>query len=473
MISALGRRAAGLVRQISVWRLRPAPVNLEIYRQPGKEDELEVLVESIKKNGVMSPLLVSGDFYIISGHRRIEAAIEAGVYKVPCIIRRGIKYPSDEFTKLLVEANRQREKTLAEIAAEHVVTKSKDDAIAALSSVRAKRMDEVEMDTLDAYETTDGQKRRSISGVKEPMAEAIIQTLEELSDFLPVTLRQLHYRLLNNPPLRNSKKPGSIYRNDRQSYQDLSDLVTRLRAERRIKNSAMIDHTRETYLTPCRRSAAVYVRQQQEYLLRGYWRDLLQSQPMHLEIIAEKNTVLSTLQPVADQFTVPLTILRGYPSFSMVAAIYERIAAASREGKKETRLIAVTDHDPEGEDICRAVERILCRDFSVQFSFVHTIKAALTTEQIIEHGLPENQTVKESSSRAKGYLDNHGCHTWELEALHPQQLQQIVVQAVKQSLDVDAFNAELEKEKEEAVELDAMRQRMLAAMASGLPGGAM
>jgi hypothetical protein len=34
-------------------------------------------------------------------------------------------------------------------------------------------------------------------------------------------------------------------------------------------------------------------------------------------------------------------------------------------------------------------------------------------------------------------------------------------------LDVETFNAELEKEKEEAVELDAMRQRMLAAMGGG------
>lgn len=454
----------GLVRHLSAWKIIPAPINSNIYRQPGADDGLEELVESIEKRGIMTPLTVSEDLHIISGHRRREAAIRAQIAKIPCIVREGIFYPSKEFSDLLVEANTQREKTLKEIAAEHVVLKSGEEAAVALYSARAKKLSDVWMQPLDAYENGAGCKRRVISEAKAPMAAAVTNCLEELEKYLPVTLRQLHYRLLNEPPLRHAKKPGSTYRNDRQSYQDLSDLVTRLRALGVIKRSAMIDHTRETYRTPCSRSAGDYIKRQQEYLLKGYWRDLMQSQPLHIEIIAEKNTVLSTLRPIADQFTVPLSILRGYPSFSMVADIHDRIAAARREGKRETRLIAVTDHDPEGEDICRAVERILCRDFSIRAGSMHTIKAALTMDQIKEHDLPENQTVKTSSSRAKGYVDNHGRHTWELEALHPQQLQQLVYTAIESSLDVDAFNAELKKEKDEAVELDAMRQRMLAVM---------
>ena len=458
---------AGLVRQVSVSRIIPAPINSDIYRQPGAQDGLHALVESIKKNGIMTPLTVSEDLRIISGHRRREAAIQAHVTKIPCIVRKGIRYPSDQFTKLLVEANTQREKTLAEIAAESVVLKSGEEAAAALYSARAKKLDDVWMEPLDAYQNGAGCERKMISEAKTPMAAAVINCLEELENYLPVTLRQLHYRLLNNPPLRHAKKPDSTYRNDRQSYQDLSDLVTRLRALGIIKRSAMIDHTRETHRTPCRRSAGDYVRQQQEYLLRSYWRDLMQGQPLHIEIIAEKNTVLSTLKPIADQFTVPLTILRGYPSFSMVADIHDRIVAAKREGKRGTRLIAVTDHDPEGEDICRAVERILCRDFSAAAASIHTIKAALTMDQIDKNNLPANQTVKAASSRAKGYVDNHGSNTWELEALHPQELQQLVYTAIESSLDVETFNAELEKEKDEAKELDAMRQRMLAVMGAG------
>jgi ParB-like nuclease domain len=457
---------AGLVRQVSISKIIPAPINSDIYREPGAEDGLENLVESIKKNGILTPLTVSEDFRIISGHRRRQAGQVAGLKTLPCIVRRGVKIGTEKFNKLLVEANTQREKTLAEIAAESVVLKSTEEAAAALYSARAKKLDDVWMEPLDAYENSSGEKRREISDAKQEMTVAVLQTLRDLSGFLPVTLRQLHYQLLNNPPLRHSKKPDSTYRNDRQSYQDLSDLVTRLRAGGMIDPSAMIDHTRETYQVGCFYSAGDYVRQQQENLLRTYWRDLMQSQPLHIEIIAEKNTVLSTLKPIASQFTVPLTILRGYPSFSTVADIYKRIELARKQGKKRTRLIAVTDHDPEGEDICRTVERILHRDFRVHYTAIGTIKAALTMEQIKKHNLPENQTVKTTSSRARGYLDNHGAHTWELEALHPKELQQLVYTAIESSLDVEAFNAELEKEKEEAVELDAMRQRMLAAMGS-------
>lgn len=45
--------------------------------------------------------------------------------------------------------------------------------------------------------------------------------------FLPISVRQIHYHLLNDPPLRHAGKPGSTYRNNPESTKNLSNLLTR------------------------------------------------------------------------------------------------------------------------------------------------------------------------------------------------------------------------------------------------------
>ena len=54
-------------------------------------EEMEALALSIKENGVLSPVVVrpiedTGDYEIISGHRRIFAAKKAGLTEVPALI---------------------------------------------------------------------------------------------------------------------------------------------------------------------------------------------------------------------------------------------------------------------------------------------------------------------------------------------------------------------------------------------------
>lgn len=79
-----------------------------------KDDEqMEKLVESIKENGVLNPILVRevGDktFEIISGHRRKRAVELANMQEIPCIVR---KLTDDEAIVLMVDSNLQREEIL-------------------------------------------------------------------------------------------------------------------------------------------------------------------------------------------------------------------------------------------------------------------------------------------------------------------------------------------------------------------------
>ena len=77
------------------------------------DEKMQDLVESIRTNGILSPVLVrpvGNDIYeMVSGHRRMHAAILLGMDRIPAIIR---EMTDDEAIVKMVDANIQREELL-------------------------------------------------------------------------------------------------------------------------------------------------------------------------------------------------------------------------------------------------------------------------------------------------------------------------------------------------------------------------
>ncbi len=77
------------------------------------DERMSDLVQSIKDNGVLVPVLVrpddEGTYEMISGHRRMHAAKLAGLVTIPAIIK---PMTNDEATIAMVDANMQREEIL-------------------------------------------------------------------------------------------------------------------------------------------------------------------------------------------------------------------------------------------------------------------------------------------------------------------------------------------------------------------------
>ena len=100
------------VKQISITNL--VPFAGHPYKVEDNED-MEVLTESIRENGILNPLIVrpaendSCRYEIISGHRRAHAAKLAGIEQVPAFV-----YPvsRDEAAVLVVDSNLHREHIL-------------------------------------------------------------------------------------------------------------------------------------------------------------------------------------------------------------------------------------------------------------------------------------------------------------------------------------------------------------------------
>ena len=72
------------------------------------DDKMDDLVQSIKDNGVLTPVLLrpddEGTYEMISGHRRMHAAKLAGLVTIPAIIK---PMTNDEATIAMVDANVQ------------------------------------------------------------------------------------------------------------------------------------------------------------------------------------------------------------------------------------------------------------------------------------------------------------------------------------------------------------------------------
>ncbi len=272
-----GRGKVGLVllSQVPLDKICPSPENEALYRPVDPADpEIIALAQSIRERGVREPLVVTVDGYILSGHRRYAAAKLAGLTAVPCRtenVRRELKGKvNPEFLRLLCEYNRQRVKSFDEKFREEAVSANPEVAYQSLIEHREERS-RLDLDTLDIREE---KPRKEISKAKWPFLEAIRRVIVDRQKFWPLSDRQIHYALLNDPPLIHASKPDSTYRNNATSYKALTELLTRARVATLIPMRVIQDATRPVVVWNVHRDVQGFIRGQVDGFCKGYWRDL-------------------------------------------------------------------------------------------------------------------------------------------------------------------------------------------------------
>ncbi len=442
------------ILQVPVKWLKPSPENEKLYRPVNPNDpEIIALAESIEADGIHEALVVTRDGWIISGHRRHVAAKRAGLAEVPVRfhpIRKDDDH--DEFMRLLRECNRQRVKSFDEVIREEVISANPEQAYQSLIEHRTRRA-KIDHKTIKLR----GKKHRAeISKAKFPMLEAVREIIQAMEAFLPLTDRRIHYCLLNNPPLIHASKPDSRYANDKASYRALVDLLTRARLAGEIPMELIDDETRPMVTWDVCRDVGQFICQEVDGFLLNYWRDLMQSQPNHVEILGEKNTLATVIRPVAAEFCIPMTLGRGYCSLRPRDKIVKRFNAS---GKDRLVLLILSDFDPDGEEIAHSFARSLRDDFGV--AKVDAIKVGLTAEQVKRFRLPPAFKAKAKSTNYRKFVRKFGDDVFELEALPPDKLQAELRKVIDSVIDVKAFNAELEQEKRDAARLSVIRRQAL------------
>jgi len=433
------------LRDVCTSAIRPVPENDTLY-DPIRADDpsFQSLVDDIRQNDIINHIGVSGDGYIYDGHRRFAAAQYLQIERITVRIDPTLSHTKDPdaFVRRLKSCNEQRVKTTAEVTRENLVTMEPDT----WQRVCDYREAVSEIDGAEMFHLV-GQKSRSAIIQKRTLADTTIKVVNEYyGEYGTMSDRKAFYLLLNIPGLLRNDVRKTPFENSQECYDDVTDLLTRLRLDGSIPFEAIEDETRPVLIWETHRSVGSFISRQTENFLCGYWRDLLQSQPNHVELLVEKNTVANAIRPIAAKYTIPMTSGRGYPSLPPRKAMVDRFRDS---GRQKLVVIVVSDFDPEGQDIPNAFGLSLRDDFGIDPDKIVIIKAALTHQQTQDLDLHEGQIAKEESARYQSFVDAYGERCWELEAMPTDVLQGIVEATIRRTIDLHAFGDELAKQLEE------------------------
>lgn len=446
--------------------IRPAFENHNLYDDfaPANDDDDYALYASIKESGIKEPLHISADGIILSGHRRHAAAQFLELDSVPCFVVDNVVYGDlspDERIAILAIYNKQRNKSHSERLREAMAEINPDQAHERLREDRRRRHIDIAGD-IDMGEV---KKRARITTRK--FLKAAQKAITSEKQYWPLSVRRVHYLLLNNPPLRHDKKPDSTYQNDKANYKALTNLLIRARLSGEVPMNAIEDETRPIRVVESYQDPALFVADSSKKFLKGYARDLLRGQKNHIEILVEKNAIRRHIEVVADEYCIPCTTGRGYSSLT---PRWEMVRRFRRSGKDHLILLVLADFDPDGEMISQSFPRSLRDDFKL--SNVTARKVALSGDDVHRYNLPSDLEAKTSSPNYKKFVARHGIHVAELDAAPVELLQTKLREAIEASLDMEIFNAELEAEKEDARFIEAVKKTAVDSIQRvGVEGG--
>lgn len=238
---------------------------------------------------------------------------------------------------------------------------------------------------------------------------------------LSLTLRQLYYQFVSRDLIPNNQR----------EYKKLGDIIGNARQAGLIDWNAIVDRGRTLRGTTFWQSPDQII----DAAAAGYLTDRWAlSQRHHVEVWVEKEALVDVIGRAANAWDLNYFACKGYTSESAMWLAARRLTRKEDEGKG-TVVLHLGDHDPSGIDMTRDIQDRL-RGFGAG---TVVKRLALNMDQVDEYQPPPNP-AKMSDSRAEGYVAEYGDESWELDALDPALLNQVILDAVEPYLDMAAWN---------------------------------
>jgi len=241
-----------------------------------------------------------------------------------------------------------------------------------------------------------------------------------------LTLRQLYYQFVAR---------GYVPNDDRE-YKRLRDLISDARLAGAIDWASIVDRTRfirenSHWSSPSSIIAAAAA---------SYRIDRWQDQSYHVEVWVEKDALVGVIENVCRDLDVIFFSCRGYTSQSELWAAAQRMRSYEDAGKR-TVVLHLGDHDPSGIDMTRDIQDRL-RLFR---SAAQVVRIALNMDQVDAYGPPPNP-AKITDSRCTAYMAAYGEESWELDALEPSVLSDLIRIAVEHLRDKNKWDEAVREE---------------------------
>jgi hypothetical protein len=257
---------------------------------------------------------------------------------------------------------------------------------------------------------------------------------EYAADGYDLSLRQLYYQLVARDYIENSQR----------SYKQLGTLVNDGRLTGLVDWDMIVDRSRETISNTHWTSPSEIV----EAASRSFAIDKWQHQPNYVEVMVEKDALSGVLMPVCRDLDIHFTANKGYPSASLLYEMAKRLRWHISEGQY-VYILHLGDHDPSGIDMTRD---LIDRLQMFLGDNIRVKRLALNMDQIEELQPPPNP-AKTTDTRYQAYIAEFGSTSWELDAIEPRQLVEIVRGAVLSLRDDGLWDEAVKREKDMRQEL--------------------
>ena len=252
-----------------------------------------------------------------------------------------------------------------------------------------------------------------------------------------LTLRQLYYQFVARAMIENTQ----------QAYKRLGAIISNARLAGLVDWFAIEDRTRNLAAGAHWDSPRDII----ESAADGYALDKWQNQDCRIEVWIEKEALTGVIAPICRDLDIAYFACRGYVSQSEQWRAGKRHARYIRGGQ-DVLVLHLGDHDPSGMDMTRDNQTRL--DLFTWHAGVDVKRIALNMSQVEEYSPPPNP-AKMTDSRAGEYCSVYGYDSWELDALEPKVIKELIRDEVFQRRDVDALR-EVEKREEKDMELLAL-----------------
>lgn len=234
-----------------------------------------------------------------------------------------------------------------------------------------------------------------------------------------LTLRQLYYQFVARDIIPNSDA----------SYGKLGTVINKGRVAGLIDWSSIVDRTRTSRSNTHWNDPEEIIQAAAD----SFRLDTRATQEVYIEVWVEKDALVDIVGRVCRELDVPYFSCRGYVSQTAMWEAAQRITKEVcisekhyiKHGLKEAVLLHLGDHDPSGINMTNDIQKRL----HLFEAPIEIERIALTMEQIEKHKPPPNP-AKITDSRYWSYANIYGNESWELDALNPEVITQVIASSI-------------------------------------------
>ena len=276
-----------------------------------------------------------------------------------------------------------------------------------------------------------------------------------LEKYWGLTVRQVYYQLISSPLIQQNhwfKYGDPAKGRPKDIYLAMGILLKWMRIYVMIPWKSINDEHRIKGEKPGWDDEGAFldfVKEGINDLCENYRRCNSQNQENYIEVWLEKAALQHIVKEVTNKYCKRLVVNRGYSSITFLNNYRNRARQAVKQGLKPV-VLYYGDWDPSGENMLYAGYQTLCDE--LEFPDADFYRGALNPDQL--HLIKADPVIlKQDDKRTEKFEKKYGSVAFELDALHPVQLQEIVEKDILSITNMETLRCEIGIGQQEAKRL--------------------